>query len=208
MSAKAEQINRALKKRGFGGLEDPNVVQHLAFCVRDHDHFRTVLMGVVPAERVNAYEAMRPHLRFQAKPLDVYVAEAADLAARKEYDSTAIDVLAEKAIAQSRHEKDGGLTVKCSKCTKVELFRAASVDQARKAAHTAGWRGDGKRDYCPGCVPTRGTIKLECAGCGKRAGLRCWDPQDGYRDARRLGWLIADAALCPDCAVKATTGVQ
>jgi len=32
--------------------------------------------------------------------------------------------------------------------------------------------------------------------------LRVWDEQDGYRDARRLGWEIGDVTTCPRCAVK------
>src|SRR5882724_3285499 len=206
MNAAQQQIDRALKRKGFGGLADPRLVQQLAFCVRDHDHLRTILAGTKPEERTKAFEQMRPYLRFAAKPLDVYLAEAADLAARREYDQTAIDILAEKAIAQSQHEKvGGGLTLVCTKCTKTEIFRAAEKKEAERAAHRAGWRADVRKTYCPGHVPTRGTIKIHCVGaCDVIARLRCWDPQDGYTELRRLGWTIDDDARCPNCTLKQT----
>lgn len=211
MNAQQEKVDRALKRKGFGGLTDPRLVQQLAFCVRDHVHLRTVLVGIKPEERTKAFDQMRPYLRFKAKPLDVYIAEAAELAANREYDQTAIDILAEKAIEQTRHEqKHGELELVCTKCTTFEIFRAAVKQDAEKAAHSAGWRSDLRKTYCPGHVPTRGTIKVNCVNedCHALARLRCWDPQDGYTELRRLGWTIDDAAVCPTCTLRRAVVLQ
>ena len=79
------EINRYLGKHGLATLDDPaGLVQQLAFCVRDHIHFRQILVRCEPEHRHALYEAFRPHLSFEAKPLDVYVAEAgADAEARQ-----------------------------------------------------------------------------------------------------------------------------
>lgn len=199
------EVNNKMKRAGLGGLDDPTIIHQVAYMVRDHVHFRQILTAVEPEKRTLAYESMKPYLRFEPKALDVYIAEAADLAARREYSPSAIDILAEKAIAQSLHEKEGGLTVVCEKCTKIEIFRGANRDEAERDAHAAGWRSEDHKNWCPGCVPTRCKMILNCQECRVVLKLRAWDPQDGYRDARRLGWTITDAALCPDCTLKLAT---
>lgn len=206
MAPKSEQLNRALKQQGFGGLDDPAIVQQFAFCVRDHEHFRSILLGVVPEQRTNAYEAMRPYLRFDPRPLDVYMAEAADLAARKEQDQIPLEVLATEAIRQNQHEKDGALTLVCDTCTVHGIFRAKLRKHAEKEAHSSGWRSTGEKSYCPKHVPTRCTMKLRCSteDCLVEQKVRCWDPQDGYASARLRGWIIGDAAYCPRCSLKQT----
>lgn len=85
------RINNLLGSYGLGQLNEPGTVAALGFLVVDHAHFREMLNGCAPAERVNMYEALRPHLRFPAKPLDVYVAELADLAERKQLPTIAAD---------------------------------------------------------------------------------------------------------------------
>lgn len=72
-----QQINQFLGNRGFAQMDEPGaLVQQLAFCVPDHEGFRKALTKCEPQDRRDMYEAMSPHLRFTAKPLDVYMAEA------------------------------------------------------------------------------------------------------------------------------------
>jgi hypothetical protein len=163
MRSPTEKLNHELKKRGFGGLDDPTIVQQLAVVVRDHVHFRQILMAVVPEERTNCYETMRPHLRFEAWPLDRYVAKAAELAANKELDKAAIDILAEQALARNQRDIDtlGVLALVCTRCTTEDTFKGATLHVALKAAAKAGWgkafdyRNKKTLTYCPKCAKAR-----------------------------------------------------
>jgi hypothetical protein len=216
-----KKINHELRKLGFGGLDDPNLIQGIAFCIRDHAHFRNQLFSVLPDKRRHAYEVLRPHLSFAAKPLDVYEAEMKQLAERQqlprynetthqlepmrigeiESDEYRLERAAQEAIAQNLHEKERGLHLTCTKCKVVEVFRAKERKQAEREARAAGWRSDGKKDYCTHCAPARCTMKLLCVECERESSIRCWDAQDGYAAARLAGWVINDTAKCPGCSV-------
>lgn len=217
-AAERKKIDHELRKLGFGGLDDPNVVQQIAFLIKNHEQFRNQLFSVAPDQRRNAYHSLRPHLRFPAKPLDVYEAEMKELADRMQLPTLRegevyttpyraaeinLDKLATEAIQQNKHEVGGGsLQITCSKCRETGTFRAKLRKDAEKESHQAGWRSDGRKDYCPKCVPTRCTMKLLCINCEKEEQLRCWDPQDGYAKARLAGWVIGDTATCPSCSAK------
>lgn len=214
------RINHELRKLGFGSLDDPNLIPQIAVCIRDHDQFRNQLFSVLPEQRQNAYNSLRPHLRFTAKPLDVYEAEIKQLAERQQLPSynaatgelvpfkagsVNLDLLATEAIRQSRHEKEGGLVLVCAKCTSEQLFRAKLRKTAEKDSHAAGWRSDGQKNYCPKCVPSRVTMTLCCTKCPVVQTIRAWDPQDGYASARLRGWGIDDVVICPACSMKKIT---
>ncbi len=218
--SKKGEIDRELRKLGFGGLDDPNLVVGLAFYIRDEVQLRGMLFAVLPEERRRAYEALRPHLRFKVKPLDVYEAEMKDLAERQQlpqYDKRTgelipmkvgevnLDLLATEAIKQNRHEKQGGLMLSCAKCTTQMIFRAKLRKEAEKDSHQRGWRSDGRENWCPECVPSRCTLNLECFDCRKKDEIRAFDQTDGYAAARLRGWVIEDAAVCSTCAMKRVT---
>jgi hypothetical protein len=223
-----QKINHELKRVGFGGLDDPNTIQQIATLYRTHESFRGLLMSTAPDQRRIAYEALRSHLCFVVKPLDVYEREIHEKAEREQWDVIHKDnphwpqpfkvseietdeyklaKVASEAIEQAEHEKaKGALHLTCTKCTVGGEFPAPTRKQATKAAHDAGWRWDErngtKRTYCPAHVPGRATMTIECFQCEKKERLRVWDEQDGYAMARRLGWEIADVTKCPKCAVK------
>ena len=216
------RISHELKKIGFGGLEDPNLVMQMAFMIEGHDHFRSVLSAVKPLQRAMAYHAMRPHLGFVPKPLDVYEAEMKRLAEEKqlptwndetkmpeefEVQDITIDKLATATLEQMEHEKaKGQLELVCTKCTKAGYFPAPKRSQAYDKAHREGWRwaerNGVQKIYCPDHVPGRVTMRLTCAECGKEGLQRAWDEQDAYAAARLGGWVIETDAKCPVCAVK------
>jgi hypothetical protein len=183
-----QQINHQLKTLGFGGLEDRNLLLQIATLYRTHEAFRGLLMSTAPAERRIAYDALRPHLRFVAKPLDVYEREVKERAEREQWDvwngsaypdkfkvgeietdEYKLERLATEAIEQAAHEKAGGhLELVCTRCTIVQYFPASTRKEAMKAAHGAGWRWDErngrKRTYCPDHVPGRATMTIACTG--------------------------------------------
>jgi hypothetical protein len=221
------KINHQLKQLGFGGINDPNLFSQMACLYRTHDSFRGLLMSTAPVERRIAYEALKPHLCFIAKPLDVYEREIHEKAEREQWDvidpgnphfprpfkvgevespEFRLQKLAAEAIEQNAHEAQGGLELVCTKCTVAQVFWAKLRKDAEKQAQSAGWRwaeeNGSVKTYCPQHVPGRGAIVLTCSACEKEEWLRAWDQQDGYAKARLAGWVIGEAAKCPKCAVK------
>src|SRR5467141_1987362 len=81
-----QRINHELKTLGFGGLEDSNLYAQIATLYTTHDSFRGLLLSTAPDQRRIAYEALRPHLCFVAKPLDVYEREIKERAEREQWD--------------------------------------------------------------------------------------------------------------------------
>jgi hypothetical protein len=222
-----QKINHELKTLGFGGLEDRNLYAQIATLYTTHESFRGLLMSTAPDERRIAYEALRGHLCFTAKPLDQYEREIKEKAEREQWavwngtaypspfkpgeiesDEYKLNRVASEAIEAAEHEKAKGvLELVCLKCTVAEYFPAPKRKEAVKVAHDAGWRWDErngtKRTYCPKHVPGRATMKLTCSECDKHERIRVWDEQDGYATARLMGWAIGETeTICPQCAAK------
>jgi hypothetical protein len=83
--AEKRRINRELQAQGLPSLEARDgLMEALGRRVKDHGHFRLMLTKCEPRERGHMYEALRPHLPFEAKPLDVYIGEAALVADQKQ----------------------------------------------------------------------------------------------------------------------------
>lgn len=79
MSIDQVAVNRMLMSRGLGKLNDPGLIPQIGFLVSkvvtDHAGFQQLIERCEPAQRGDMYEALKPYLRFEVKPLDVYVAE-------------------------------------------------------------------------------------------------------------------------------------
>lgn len=220
-----QAINHQLKSLGFGGLEDRSLFMQIATLYKTHESFRGLLLSTAPDQRQIAYDSLRPHLSFVAKPLDVYEREIKEKAEREQwdlYDGSAfpkafkpgesespeykLEKLAQDAIEAAAHEKAKGvLQLVCLKCTFLGCFPGQKRKDAVKAAHDAGWRWDerngSKRTYCPAHVPGRCTMALECSTCEIKQRIRVWDEVDGYTKARLVGWEFNDEkCLCPECA--------
>lgn len=166
------RLNHVLGRIGLGQLNDPGLVGQLAFFVRDHEHFRQLLVKCVPEERRHMYEAMRPHLRFAAHSLDQYISDAARIAEQRQYPVVGEDgrlhpfrpaeitteaAVIQNAIAESLAKEH--LHLVCRKCTREEVFHGARKSDAIANARAAGWtydeiKGDG-REICPKCPATR-----------------------------------------------------
>jgi len=160
---------------GLGHLKDPNLVANMAYLIRDHAHFRGILMHMPMPDRKDAYEALSPKLRFQAKSLEDYEIESRTLAEQKQlpqYDPKTLEAkewapqeietqehklarMAEEAINRDLREGQAKIqnTLICHKCTKSIIFRMKLRSSLFKLAAEAGWFIDELKAYCPDCKP-------------------------------------------------------
>ena len=169
-SAERRRMNNFLANRGFATLDDPSaMVRQMGFIIPDHDGFRALLATCEPEYRTGMYNALKPHLRFEAKPLDVYLAEAGSMAEAKQLPTIGDDggslqpfrareIMTPEYIAQQALEQallQHHLTVTCRKCTKQAQFHGARKADAVQAAREAGWVYDtltgAGREICPDC---------------------------------------------------------
>src|SRR5215831_741035 len=168
-------INRMLASHGLGRLEDgAGLMAQLGFLVQDHEHLRSLLARCEPENPSAMYDSLRPYLRFAPKPLDVYIAESAERAARQDLPTIdeagnvnfrptpTYEVGGDFAVAQvavneafAKHT----LVVTCRSCTKQEAFTGDTKTDAVMNARLAGWvyyEVDGKaREICPDCPAVR-----------------------------------------------------
>lgn len=154
-------INKQLQKLGFGTLKDPNLFAQMAMVIRDHTHFRRLLMAVEPGQRHTAYEALASKLRFTAKPLEDYEIESRTLAEQNQlphYDPKTLAVtafkpqvieteeyrlskVAEEAIDRDLREAEATqeCTLVCAGCTREQKFRVKKRSAMPKVARQYGW---------------------------------------------------------------------
>lgn len=165
-SAVRGKLNNMLAMHGMATLESPaELVRQIGFLVQDHDHLRQLLTACVPEERVSMYEALRPNLRFEPKPLDVYLAESGRIAEQMQWplvdsdgkfrafkppEVRTVETACAEAVAK------GSLTLVCRKCTREALFPGVTPADAVRAARDEGWTygldPEGKgREICPDC---------------------------------------------------------
>ena len=174
-------INHYLRSNGMASLDEAGpLVAQFAYLVRDHTHFRSLLNACEPAERGHMYAAMAPNLRFEAKPLATYMIEMAQDAERRQLPTIGEDgnfkpfkvpeltsapgsdeAIATAAVADAVAKQR--LLVVCAVCTREDVFRGLSKEDAVKEARAAGWRHAQKHDgdlsqpveVCPRCVKAR-----------------------------------------------------
>lgn len=165
------KINKKLKQMGFGGLDDRNLFSQIATIYRTHESFRGLLMSTLPSDRRIAYESLKPHLCFVAKPLDEYEREIKEKAEREQWDvyngtdypepfkvgeiespEYKLQKKAQEALTADREQEKakGVLTVTCARCTKEQAFPGKTVVDARIAAREANWQLHPKQ-LCPDC---------------------------------------------------------
>lgn len=152
-------INRVLKARGLPSLDEPGVVEALAWLVEDHTHLTELLRACEPTLRRQMYEAMRPHLRFPVKPLEDYIiaskahAEAAELPLMDE--DGVLHPYRAGVVETGEHVASVELWAQCAKCQKDATFTGAHFGDAIFAMRSAGWAYDEsaqQRHLCPECL--------------------------------------------------------
>lgn len=176
-------INHLLRSRGFASLAEAGALMgQLAFCVRDDRHFRSLINACEPEERRNMYDALAPNLRFKARPFADYLIELARDAECQQLPTIGEDghfrafnrpeivsepasdaAIATAAVAEVRNKER--LWVVCTLCTREDVFRGATKDDAVAEARKAGWRMALKQrtdshdrdpvEVCPRCVKQR-----------------------------------------------------
>jgi hypothetical protein len=176
-------INHALRSRGLASLsEGPALVAQLAMFVRDDAHFRALINACEPEERGHLYDALAPNVRFKPRPLADYLIELAQDAERRQLPTIGEDgrfrafhrpeiqsepasdaAIATNAVAESVAKER--LHVICLLCTRGDVFRGVTQEDAVHELRAAGWRmgfkcrkEDGERDQveiCPRCVKKR-----------------------------------------------------
>lgn len=162
LTSDQKKIDRALKTRGLGGLDDPNLMKQLAFLVRNHEHYSKLLVHLDPVKRKECYDATSPYLRFKPKPLEDYVRAGAERFERESQKhayitQSEIDIMAQDAIRkqQAIDQNKGLLKIYCETCPREEGFIGTTAKDAYAAARLDGWRKVIKlqRDYflCPQC---------------------------------------------------------
>ncbi len=176
-----QKVNHQLKRLGFGGLQDRNLFAQIATIYRTHESFRGLLMSTAPDQRRIAYESLKPHLCFEAKPLDQYAREVHEKAEREQWDVIEKDNphfpqpfkvseveseeyrlarAAEQAIesAAAQQAAKGALTLTCPRCTKEQAFVGETRVDASIRAREAGWALH-SRVICPECAPLYHSIQ-------------------------------------------------
>lgn len=151
-------INRVLKARGLPSLDEAGVVEALARQVQDHTHFMELLRACEPVLRRDMYEAMKPHLKFSARPLDSYLAAAQEYAAAAE-----LPVMDEKGFLHPYNTPSIAtvevpmveLWARCTRCSCEGIFMGAHMGDAIYTMRSAGWAFDESRfqaHLCPECL--------------------------------------------------------
>ena len=151
-------INRVLKSWGLGSLNTPGIVETFARAVDDHDHLTRLLKACDPELRRDMYDAMRPHLRFRAKPLEDYViaakesAEAADLPTTDEAGNLHYRSITPNIMTVQVPEFE--LWVQCHKCQKEAFFYGERKADAIHAMRNSSWAFDEMESLhlCPDCL--------------------------------------------------------
>lgn len=163
-------LKGSLKRYGLN-TDFSKAIEALAVMIKDHEHFGYLVMQAEPEFRQEFYDAVRPHLRFRAKPFDSYVASAKQRAEREQLPtideagnlkafSPAQDAStlrgAEESIAASLAKRT--LTLKCAKCTRQSSFSAigdetpgAVINKARRIGWVYDYKSETPREICPEC---------------------------------------------------------
>ena len=156
---RSNSINRVLKARGLPSLDEPGVIEALAFQVEDHQHFTELLRACDPLLRRAMYEAMSPNLRFSAKPLEYYI-----MAAKEHAEAAQLPVMDAQGLLHPFREPviitveavpPFELRVKCGKCQKAAYFVGDCKGSAIFAMRTFGWAYDesaSQKHLCPECL--------------------------------------------------------
>lgn len=168
----ADFIGRMLKRLGLP-TDLGQAIASLAKTVRDHKHLERLLTETDAKDRQDLYDSIKPHLRFQPKPLDVYVASAGQRAEREQWpiidekgnlrefrpgtDANSLALAAEQAIAADLAARS--VTLICDKCMRQGIYPALAGEtkvSVMKRVRMAGWFHDylatPARELCPECA--------------------------------------------------------
>lgn len=157
------QLENQLMVMGLGGLSDPALISQFAMLVNmygpklggHHEFFGKMLGSCDADKRREMYEAMRPHLMFEPKPLDVYIAQIKERAAAAESKAQPIAV-GEEQYQEVEKESATGCVAEfvCYRCTHFQRFLGATFVDAVVSGRNSGWVRDLtlQKEVCPKCA--------------------------------------------------------
>lgn len=147
-------INRVLKAWGLPSLDQPDVIPHMARLVQDHTHFCELLRACDPPLRREMYEAMRPYLKFPAKPLEEYIIAAKEHAEAAQLPTIEKDGTLKGFSVAEIDVPEFELWVQCSRCEREGFFYGARRVDAIHEMRNAGWAWDegGMNHICANCL--------------------------------------------------------
>ncbi len=183
-----KRIDGLLSSLGLGALDQPmRLCGELAAYVRDHDHFRLLLMACEPQERANMFDAMRGNLRFRPRTLDAYIAEAGAIAEAKQLPLQDADGNLHPfmpPVIESQAQRDSRAFIDAqNELDQADLANAtAAVNEARANAR----------------------LLLTCRKCTRQEVFASDTKANAVFAAREAGWTYDElngtgAEICPSC---------
>jgi hypothetical protein len=185
-----QTINRLLATNGLATLDDPGLVQQIRYLVANvcttHEQFRQLLNKCDPPQRTAMYETLKSCLRFSPKPLDVYLAESADLAERKQLPTIAADGTLKPfraaAIGNQLSAEERSAIGKNQKPEAIEIDRETFDAFAAAVANVF--------------------LEMTCGWCTRSETFSGWNKDACVTAARAAGWthsVVTDQEICPRC---------
>ena len=203
-------VNKQLQKLGFGTLKDQSLFDQMAMVIRDHTHFRRLLMAVEEGQRHIAYEALASKLRFKAKPLEDYITESKILAEQNQlphYDpkTLAVTEFKPQSFETDEYKESNRPKLDYDPLSKLSARPSGTVqDRAEgsrlsKAAEEAIDRDLREARATQECT-------LVCATCTYEQKFRVRKRSSMPKVARQYGWTFptVEKALCRACSPKPT----
>lgn len=122
--------------------------------VQDHTHFTELLKACEPSLRREMYEAMSPHLKFKAKPLEEYIIAAKQHAEAAQLPTIEPDGTLKPFSVPEINIPEYELWVICSKCEREGFFYGERKADAIFELRKAGWSWDelGFKSVCANCL--------------------------------------------------------
>lgn len=205
------QVNRELQRIGLGKLDNPKLFDQMAFLVRDHDHFRGMLMHETPSDRAQMYECLAPRLRFKAKPLADYEAASKRIAEEKQLPQYNPANLECREIRPYHHKSDEFKAEEKSR-REAEAFvtsmrEPSEMPQSESQGPRSVLSEAAERSIARDLREASGTnyqLDLVCSECTYEQKIRVKRKPAAYKIARTDGWTFpeADKALCFACSKK------
>jgi hypothetical protein len=204
------KINRELQRIGLGKLSDPKLFDQMAFLVRDHDHFRGMLMHENPSDRAQMYQCLAPRLRFKAKPLADYEAESKRIAEEKQLPQYVPETLECREI-RPYHMKSEEFAKEERSRREAEAFVSADRQPATNIPTTAlGQRSvlseAAEKSIAKDLRESSGTnyqLTLVCRSCTFEQKIRVKRKPAAYKLAKQDGWtFMGERAYCFACSKK------
>lgn len=182
-------MNTHLRKHGLGTLDDPTILDQLAFFIRSHEKFRDMLMKVTPEQRAVAYKAIAPRIKtFKPRKLEDYEAEGKRLA-----ENLPVFDPVTWAVTESRGPN---ISEEAKQAITGKTLEERQARQLTEKAEDAIAEDLGKS-------AARGRLSVECAKCLSGTTVYALDRIDAYATLAANGWVVSaegDKVFCPECA--------